>query len=133
MDLEYKARILADLKNKHGNDLRGKFIRDSHTPIASNITFSKNLLESQLRVNYVNEFDRLKGHYYANPNLPAPTKDHIKERLNNLQKLARKSLYGKDEYLYNDNVDEYDSKKSKLNKLCLLYFKSSYDDKWIKT
>lgn len=110
MDLEYKARILADLKNKHGNDLRGKFIRDSKTPIASNITFRKNLLESQLRVNYVNEFDRLKGHYYANPNLPAPTKDHIKKRLKRLQELAKKSLYDKDD-LYKDDVDEYDSKK----------------------
>ena len=110
MDLEYKARILADLKNKHGNDLRGKFIRDSHKPQESTITFRKNLLESQLRVNYVNEFDRLKGHYYANPNLPAPTKDHIKKRLKRLQELAKKSLYDKDD-LYKDDVDEYDSKK----------------------
>ena len=110
MDLEYKARILADLKNKHGNDLRGKFIRDSHTPKESNITFRKHLLEIRLRVNYVNEFDRLKGHYYANPNLPAPTKDHIKKRLKRLQELAKKSLYDKNE-LYKDEVDEYDPKK----------------------
>ena len=75
----------------------------------------KNLLESQLRVNYVNEFDRLKGHYYANPNLPAPTKDHIKKRLKRLQELAKKSLYDKND-LYKDEVDEYDPKKNKLNK-----------------
>ena len=110
MDLEYKARILADLKNKHGNDLRGTFILDSNKPIESNFTFRKNLLESQLRVNYVNEFDRLKGHYYANPNLPAPSKNPIKKQLNKLQELAKKSLYDKDE-LYKDDVDEYGSKK----------------------
>ena len=41
MDLEYKARFLADLNNKHGNDLRGKFIRDSKKKIESNITLRK--------------------------------------------------------------------------------------------
>ena len=110
MDLEYKARILANLKNKHGNDLRGKFIRDSHKPKESTHTFRKNLLESQLRVNYVNEFDRLKGHYYANPNLPAPTNDHIKTRLKKLQELAKKSLYDKNDW-YKDEVDEKKKKK----------------------
>ena len=46
MDLEYNTRILADLKNKHGNDLRGKFIRDSDNPIASTITFRKIYLKA---------------------------------------------------------------------------------------
>ena len=100
--------------------MRGKFVRGRHTPIASKITLRTNLLESQLRVNYVNEFDRLKGHYYANPNLPAPTKDHIQKRLKRLQELAKKSLYDKDD-LYKDDVDEYGSKKSKLNNLFILY------------
>ena len=120
MYLEYKTRTLADLKKKHGDDWRGKFIRDSHKPQESQITFRKNLLESQLRVNCVNEFDRLKGHYYANPNLPAPPKDHIKKRLKKLQELAKKSLYDKDE-LQKDDVDECDSKK-KVNEINYVYY-----------
>ena len=104
MDLEKKAKVLANLKIKHG--LRDKFIHDSKQEQVASIAFRKNLLESQLRVNYVNEFDRLKGHYYANKNLPAPTKTHLENRLKNLQKLARQSLHGKDN-LYTDNVDDY--------------------------
>ena len=59
MSLEYKARLLADLKIKHGNDLQGKSVRASKKKIESNIKFRKNLLESQLGVGYVNEFARL--------------------------------------------------------------------------
>ena len=46
MDLEYKARVLADLKNKHGNDLRGKFARGSRKPIESKLTFRKIYLKA---------------------------------------------------------------------------------------
>ena len=104
MDLEKKAKVLANLKIKHG--LRDKFIHDSKQEQEASIAFRKNLLERQLRVNYVNEFDRLKGHSYANKNLPAPTKTHLEEILNKLQELARQSLYDKDN-LYEDNVDNY--------------------------
>lgn len=112
MDLEKAAKRISSLKTFNPNHKwssqdkllheRLKKVHDQETSIA----FRRNLLESQLRVNYVNEFDRLKGHLYANKNLPAPTKDHIKDRLNNIQKLARQSLYGKDN-LYKDNVDSY--------------------------
>ena len=44
----------------------------------ANIMFRKNIIESQNRINYRNEFDRLHGIYYSNPNLPAPTKEIIK-------------------------------------------------------
>ena len=46
----------------------------------ANIMFRKHIIESQNRINYRNEFDRLHGIYYANPNLPAPTKQIIKDR-----------------------------------------------------
>ena len=72
----------------------------------ASIAFRKNLLKSLLRVNYVNEFDRLKGHLYAHRNLPAPTKAHLENRMKQLQDLAKESLCGKD-HLYKDNVDDY--------------------------
>ena len=47
----------------------------------------------------------MKGHLYANRNLPAPTKAHLKERLKRLQDLAKQSIHGKDN-LHKDNVDD---------------------------
>ena len=59
-------------------DVRQKRITDRD----ANIMFRKNIIESQNRINYRNEFDRLHGIYYANPNLPAPTKEIIKTGTN---------------------------------------------------
>ena len=47
MHVEYNARVLADLKNKHGNDLRGKFVRASKKQIESNITFRQIYLKAK--------------------------------------------------------------------------------------
>ena len=55
MDLEKKAKAIANIKSKQGST--DKFIYDSRKPEAASIAFRKNLIESQLRVNYVNEFD----------------------------------------------------------------------------
>ena len=44
----------------------------------ANIMFRKNIIESQNRINYRNEFDRLHGIYYSNHALPTPTKEIIK-------------------------------------------------------
>ena len=104
MDLEEKAKVIANLKSKQG--FIDKFIHGSRKQNVASLAFRKNLLASQLRVNYVNEFDRLKGYYYANKNLPAPTKTHLENRMKQLQDLAKQSLYGKD-HLYKDNVDDY--------------------------
>lgn len=58
----------------------------------ANIMFRKHIIESQNRINYRNEFDRLHGIYYANPNLPAPTKEIIKKKQKHLQELVKGSL-----------------------------------------
>ena len=58
----------------------------------ANIMFRKHIISSQNRINYRNEFDRLHGIYYANPNLPTPTKDIIKKRQKDLQGLVKKKL-----------------------------------------
>ena len=66
-------------------DVRQKRITDRD----ANIMFRKNIIESQNRINYRNEFDRLHGIYYSNPNLPAPTKEIIKKnRQTHLQELV---------------------------------------------
>ena len=51
----------------------------------ANNMFRKHIIESQNKINYRNEFDRLHGIYYANPNLPTPTKEIIKDRQKRLQ------------------------------------------------
>ena len=57
--------------------------------IKAQIEFRHDLLESQKRVNYKNEFDRLQGAKRL-PGLDANTKTRMQE----LQKKARKSLSG---------------------------------------
>ena len=57
--------------------------------IKSHIQFRHDLLESQKRVNYKNEFDRLQGNKKL-PGLDANAKSRMKE----LQKKAKQSLNG---------------------------------------
>ena len=57
--------------------------------IKAQIGFRHDLLESQKRINYKNEFDRLQG-VKKLPGLDANTKSRMKE----LQKKARQSLNG---------------------------------------
>ena len=54
-----------------------KLLHRSKTRIdnrGASILFRQHIIESQNRINYRHEFDRLHGVYYQNPNLPAPTK-----------------------------------------------------------
>ena len=57
--------------------------------IKAQVQFRHDLLESQKRVNYQNEFDRLQGAKKL-PGLDANTKSRVQE----LQKKARQSLKG---------------------------------------
>ena len=112
MDLEKAAQRISSLKTyspNHKWSLRDKLIHEQGKNIydrAANIAFRNNLLESQLRVNYVSKFDRLKGHVYANPRLPAPTITHFKNMMERLQELAKQSIHGRD-HLYEDNVKDH--------------------------
>ena len=70
---------------------------------ASNIKFRKNVLESQKRTNYINEYGRLRGSLTSmNSGLVkhAPTIRHINERLGKLKDLADESLNGKEHEIY---------------------------------
>ena len=57
--------------------------------IKAQVQFRHDLLESQKRVNYQNEFDRLQGAKKL-----AGLDPHIKARMQDLQKKARQSLNG---------------------------------------
>ena len=57
--------------------------------ILSSVQFRNDILESQKRINYQNEFDRLQG-----ANKLSALNPHIKSRMQELQKKARQSLKG---------------------------------------
>ena len=68
--------------------------------IKSQIQFRHELLESQKRVNYQNEFDRLQGAKQL-PGLDANTKSRMQE----LQKKVRQSLNGEPSHrIYSTNL-----------------------------
>ena len=64
-------------------------ISEKREKIKGQIEFRNDILESQIRVNYQNEFDRLQGAKKL-PGLDANTKTRMQE----LHKKARKSLSG---------------------------------------
>ena len=64
-DSEFKLSAYDKLLNKSRKRIDNR---------GASILFRKHVIESQNRINYRNEFDRLHGVYYQNPNLPAPTK-----------------------------------------------------------
>jgi hypothetical protein len=63
--------------------------------IKAQVQFRHDLLESQKRINYQNEFDRLQGA----KKLPG-LDPHIKTRMQELQKMARQSLKGDTHRIY---------------------------------
>jgi len=63
--------------------------------VKAQIEFRHELLESQKRVNYKNEFDRLQGAKKL-----AGLDPHVKSRMPELQKKARQSLKGETHRIY---------------------------------
>ena len=81
---------------------------------ASSVKFRKNVLESQKRTNYVNEYDRLSGRLASlNSGLvkDAPTIKHINERLGKLKELASESIHGKKHAVFKAKTDEQKTDK----------------------
>ena len=60
----------------------------------ASINFRKNVLESQKRANYINEYDRLKGVMTAGLVKHTSTK-RVHERMGRLKELASESIHGK--------------------------------------
>ena len=78
---------------------------------ASSIKFTKNLLESQKRSNYVNEYDRLRGSLHSGLVKDAPTIKHINLRMGKLKELASESIHGKKHSIFYEKTDEQKSEK----------------------
>ena len=86
---------------------------------ASSIKFRKNVLESQKRANYVNEYDRLMGKLTSlNSGLvkDAPTIKYINERMGKLKELASESIHGVKHPIFHDKTEEQLTEKERLAK-----------------
>ena len=78
---------------------------------ASSIKFRKNVLESQKRADYVNEYDRLRGSLHSGLVKDAPTIKHINLRMGKLKELASESIHGKKPYIFKPKTDEQKTDK----------------------
>ena len=83
---------------------------------AANINFRKNLLESQKRSNYMNEYDRLRG-ALASGLVKEPSKKYINERMGKLKELASESIHGKQHPIFHDKTEEQLTDKERLAKV----------------
>ena len=77
---------------------------------AARINFRKNLLESQKRSNYMNEYDRLRG-ALASGLVKEPFKRYINQRKGTLKELASESIHGKKHTIFYEKTDEQKSEK----------------------
>ena len=83
---------------------------------ASSIKFRNNVLESQKRANYVNEYDRLRG-ALSSKLVSEPSIKHINERMGKLKELASESIHGKKHPIFDDKTEEQLTEKERLAKL----------------
>ena len=84
---------------------------------AASINFRKNLLESQKRSNYMNEYDRLRGSLHSGLVKDAPTIKHINLRMGKLKELASESIHGVKHDVFHDKTEEQLTDKERLAKV----------------
>ena len=73
---------------------------------ATSTTFRNNILESQKRANYKNEYDRLRGVMTAGLVTDATPKKYINERMGRLKELASESIHGKQHAVFKPKKEE---------------------------
>ena len=83
---------------------------------ASSIKFRKNVLESQKRANYVNEYDRLRGAMLSGLVRESSNK-YINERMGKLKELASESIHGVKHPIFHDKTEEQLTEKERLAKV----------------
>ena len=83
---------------------------------ASSIKFRKNVLESQKRANYVNEYDRLRGAMLSG-SVRESSNRYINERMGKLKELASESIHGKQHPIFHDKTEEQLTDKERLAKV----------------
>jgi len=99
LDLEKAAKRISSLKTFNPNhkwSLQDKLLHERVKKIhdqEASIAFRKNLLESQRRANYINEYDRLRGEMESGlVGKKHPLEKQLKTRQLELRELARLSL-----------------------------------------
>lgn len=72
---------------------RVKHMMEMHEIKQKSIHFRKQLLENRAKVNYQNEYDRIRG-TLAHSVVPIQTKRNIQNRMNDLEKLGAQAFAG---------------------------------------
>ena len=103
------ARLAFENNRKHGHKSLKQLIdhpallltelEKNRTQQASSIKFRRDLIESQKRSNYVNEYDRLKGSIEQHT-LQGLRSQHLRNRQKELKNLAKESIYPSKHEIY---------------------------------
>ena len=80
-----------EMRNRLGYWKLVKKTMEAHETKAKSILFRKNLLDAQKRINYQNEYERLRGHL-AHTVVPIQTRETLTKRIEDLVKLGAKAL-----------------------------------------
>ena len=115
---EQQAEVLSKLnafsdRNKTNFNKRDAVLHDINRHRenqASSIKFRKNVLESQKRANYVNEYDRLRWAVLSGL-VRESSKTYINERMGKLKELASESIHGKKHDVFKPKTDEQKTDK----------------------
>ena len=82
----------------------------------ASIKFRKNVLETQKRENYKNEYDRLRGAMLAGL-VRESSKKYIYQRMGKLKDLARQSIHGKKHDIFSPKEDNGETDEEKLKEV----------------
>ena len=80
-----------EMRNRLGYWKLVKKTMEAHETKAKSILFRKNLLDAQKKINYQNEYERLRG-TLAHTVIPIQTRETLTKRKNQLAKLGAKAL-----------------------------------------
>ena len=79
------------VRNRLGYWKLVKKTMEAHETKAKSILFRKNLLDAQKKINYQNEYERLRG-TLAHTVVPIQTRETLTKRIDQLAKLGAKAL-----------------------------------------
>ena len=90
--MKKKGRHIEDeMRNRLGYWNLVKKTMEAHETKAKSILFRKNLLDAQKKINYQNEYERLRG-TLAHTVVPIQTRETLTKRIDQLAKLGAKAL-----------------------------------------
>ena len=119
---EQQAEVLSRLnafnnRNKTNFNKRDAVLHEIHRHRenqATRIKFRNNILESQKRANYKNEYDRLRGVMTTGLVKDATSKKYINERMGRLKELASESIHGKGHAVFKPKKEEEKTDEERL-------------------